>query len=99
MAFAEDMSVFFDAAGFAVSATFVPLGKAPQTANVLFDAPTEPVFGNDVLSDDFTIQYPATELVSVRAGDTGTIAGVQYRVRDVRLLDDGKIKQAKLSKV
>lgn len=99
MALVEDMSVFFDTAEFSVSATFVPVGKAPQTASVIFDSPTEALFANDALSDDYSIHYPITELVSVRSGDVGTIAGVQYRVRDVRLIGDGKIKRATLSRV
>lgn len=99
MAFAEDMTVFFNTAEFAVTAVFVPVGKAPQTAAVLFDSPTEALFGNDVLSDEFVMTYASTDLPSVRAGDLGTINGEQYRIRDIRMQDDGKLKQAKLSKV
>ena len=100
MAFAEDMSVFFDTAGFAVSATFAPeAGGAAQTANVIFDSPTEQMFGGESLSNEYLITYPATALPDIRKGDRGVIEGVTYRVREIRLLDDGKLKTALLSKV
>jgi hypothetical protein len=99
MPFAEDMSVFFDAAGFAVSATFVPeAGGAAQTASVIFDAPTEQVFGGEALSNEYLITYAATDLPDIRKGDRGVIQGVTYKVREIRLLDDGKLKTALLTK-
>lgn len=100
MPFAEDMSVFFDTAGFAVSATFTPsAGGAAQTASVILDSPTEEVFGGEGLSNEYLITYPTSSLVGIRKGDTGVIEGITYRVREVRLLDDGKLKTATLSKV
>jgi hypothetical protein len=100
MAFSEDMSVFFNAAEFALQASFVPSGGgAAQTANVILDAPTEPVFGGEVLSDDYMMTYPKTSLPGVRKGDVGTVGGVQYRVREVRQAGDGLVKTATLTKV
>lgn len=99
MPFAEDMSVFFRTAEFATAAIFTPFGGgAPVQGNVVFDVPTEDVLGGDQLSDEYAITYPATALVGITAGATGTIAGVAYKVREVRLLDDGALKRAKLSK-
>lgn len=100
MAFAEDMGAFFSVGDFAVAATFTPTDGGPTvSASVILDAPTEDVLGGDALSDEYAITYPATELAGIRAGASGVIAGVSYKVRDVRLLDDGKLKRAKLSKV
>jgi hypothetical protein len=100
MAFAEDMSVFFDPAVFAVSATFAPsAGGAAQTASVLLDMPTEDVLGGGSLSDEFSMQYAATDLPAIRKGDEGLIAGVRYRVREIRLVEDGRVKRALLTRV
>lgn len=101
MAFAEDLSVFFDTAGgFAVSATFTPYGGGAQvSASVIFDTPTEDILGGDGLSDEYAITYQATDLPGIKSNATGTIAGVAYKVREVKLLDDGKLKRAMLSKV
>lgn len=98
--FTEDMNVFFDAAVFAVTASFTPSGGgAVQSAAVIFDAITADVLDGDSLSDEFTITYPASDLLGVRAGDYGTIEGVSYRVREIMLTADGKLKMARLSKV
>ena len=100
MAFAEDMSVFFDTAEFAVSATFAPeAGGAAQTASVILDSPTEQIFGGEVLSNEYLMTYPASALPDIRKGDRGVIEGVTYRVREIRLMDDGKLKTALLSRV
>lgn len=100
MAFAEDMDTFFNADEFGVEASFVPTsGGAAQTATVLFDIPTESVLGGEVLSDEPSITYPASALPGIRAGDNGIIEGVQYRVREVMRIDDGKLKMARLTRI
>ena len=100
MAFNEDMSVFFSDDEFAVVATFVPsTGGAAQSAAVIFDVPTETTLGGEVLTDEPAITYPATELPSIRAGDNGVIEGVQYRVREVMRIQDGKLKMARLMRL
>ena len=99
MAFTEDMAAFFNTAEFAVVAVFTPAGGAQQQASVIFDAPTESILGDDQLSDEYAIMYPATDLPGVRAGDTGVIGGKQYKVREVRALDDGALKRARLSRL
>lgn len=100
MAFTEDLSVFFSTAGFAVEATFVPAsGGAAQSAQVIFDSPTDDVMGGDSFSNEYSIMYQASQLPSVRKGDRGVVDGVTYRVREVRLMDDGRIKQAILTKL
>lgn len=100
MAFNEDMSVFFNSDEFAVEATFVPSsGGASQTDRVIFNTPTESVLGGEMLSDETAITYSASKLTSVRSGDIGFIEGVQYRIRDVMLIDDGKLKMARLTRL
>jgi len=97
--FTEDISAFFNEAEFAVQATFTPAGGVPVSASVLFNAQTQQIFGDDVLSDEYTIVYPTNALPGVKGGDYGTVNGVSYRVRDVRLKADGQLVEAKLSKV
>lgn len=99
--FAEDLSVFFSADEFALEATFTPsAGGADETAHVIFNSPTEDVFGGDTRSHEYEMKYPATSLPSIRKGDTGTIEGVQYKLRETpRMIADGRLKSAKLAKV
>ena len=96
--FAEDISAFFNGSEFAVTAIFTPAGGAPVSTSVLFNAQTQDVFGDAVLSDEYVMTYATGELPGVKSGDYGTVAGVRYRVRDVRLKADGALTVAKLSK-
>lgn len=97
--FTEDIGAFFNQSEFAVEAVFTPAGGgAPVSASVLYNAQTQQIFGDDVLSDEYSIVYPITALQGIKAGDYGTVGGVQYRVRDVRRKADGQLVEAKLSK-
>lgn len=98
--FTEDISAFFSEGEFAVQAVFTPAaGGAPVSASVIFNAATEQLFGDDVLTNEYTMVYPAGSLPNIESGDSGTVAGVRYVVRDVRLKADGNLKIAKLAKV
>lgn len=100
MAFTEDLSVFFSTAGFAVDATFVPAsGGAAQSAQVIFDSPTDDVLGGDSFTNEYSIMYQATQMPNVRKGDRGMVDGVSYKIREIRLMDDGRIKQAILTRL
>ena len=99
MAFAEDMTAFFSAGEFAVLAVFTPSGGAQEQAAVIFDTPTDDVLGGNVLSQEYAMTYPASAMPSVRTGDYGAIGGERYRIRELRLVGDGGLKRAKLSKV
>lgn len=100
MPFAEDMSVFFNAAEFASAAVFTPYGGgAAQSGSVIFDSPTETLMSGEVLSDEFTMTYPASVLPGIRAGDTGTIDGVSYQVREIMFINDGRLKMARLTRL
>lgn len=98
--FAEDIGAFFSQSEFAVQAVFTPTGGGvPVSASVIFNAQTQQIFGDDVLSNDYSIIYPTDALPGIKGGDYGTVNGVSYRVRDVRLKADGQLVEAKLSKV
>lgn len=70
MAFAEDLSPFFDtAAGFAVVATRTPAGGGGATAgNVILDGPGA-VLDSGVITDAPTALIPATQWSGVAEGD------------------------------
>lgn len=97
--FSEDISAFFNGAEFAVQATFTPAGGAPVSALVMFNAQTQDIFGDAVLTNEYSIVYPVTSLVGVKSGDQGTVDGIAFRVRDVRLKADGQLVSATLSKL
>lgn len=74
-------------------------GAEPQTAFVDFRAPDETVLDGLGLSTDYGIRYPASALAGLASGETLTIEGQAYRVREVRAVGDGSEKRATLTKV
>ena len=93
----EDLGVYFNE--FAVDASFTPAGGSAETAKVIFDSPDENVFGDRVMTTEYLITLPQSVFVSLKGGDVLTIGSKSYKVREVRLLDDGLIKQASLSRM
>ena len=93
MAFAENLSVFFDAAGFGLTATW-----GAFTATVILDAPTEDILGGRVSSDEYQVILPFASFPNIARGASITVAGVAYTVREVDRLDDGAIKRMRLTK-
>ena len=99
MAFTENLTAFFSTSDFAVSATFTPKTGNDETANVILDAPSQVMFGGDMIGTDYIIRYAATDLPNIVRGCRGVIGGVTYVVREApQVVDDGKIKIAKLSR-
>ena len=97
MAFTENLTAFFS--DFAVSATFTPKTGGDETANVILDAPSQVMFGGDMIGTDYIIRYAATDLPNIVRGCRGVIGGVTYVVREApQVVDDGKIKIAKLGR-
>lgn len=108
--FAEDLSVFFDAAEFGSAATWGAL-----SATVLLDAPTEDVLGGRVQGIAYEATLPTAVFPGIGRGasvsieapllyattgyaESGFVTGSQaYVVREVRLLDDGRIKRLALA--
>lgn len=73
-----------------------------QTANgpvwCGFRAPDDTVLEGLSLSRDYAIEYPASRL-RLAAGETVSIGGQAYRVRDVKALRDGEEVHATLSRL
>lgn len=92
---AEDLSVFFRTAEFAHQATW-----GVMTTAVLFDQPTEDILGGRAQSADYEVTLPAGEFPGINRGDTLTISGVSYQLREKpRLVGDGALKTLSVSKV
>ncbi len=93
MAFAEDMTVFFNAAEFAVVASW-----GLSSSNVLFDSPTDEVLSGEILSTDYSVTLPHDVWPSIGRDAVITIEGQAYTVRSVRQLNDGQLKRLVLTK-
>jgi len=88
---------FYDTA--ARSGLLVDAEVDGQTIAVDFRSPDETVLDGLALSTDYTMRFPASALPSLAAGDTVTISGSDYRVRDIRSIGDGSEKRASLSRL
>lgn len=95
MPFAEDLSVFFSTAEFAHQATW-----GAQTAAVLLEQPTEDILGGRAQSNEYEVTMPAAQFAGINRGDTISISGVTYRLREKpRLIGDGALKSLLLERV
>ena len=81
-------------------ASWVPsTGGAVQTPDVIYRAPTEDALSGGVKSVEYSIRYPATVLVGLKRGETVTVDGVQFTVRENPESQlDGTRLEAKLRK-
>lgn len=87
----EALSAFFP--DFGVAAVF-----GAESATVLRDEETQSVLDGMVLGEEVSITLPSASLPSLAAGSSGMVDGVAYTVREVRVIDDGKLKRATLRK-
>lgn len=93
MALAEDLSAFFATDDFAIAAT----AGWGATVNVIFDA--EHVEALEMLSTTSPVCLArGSEVSASRVGQTLTISGVSYTIRDVRPRDDGALVTLRLEK-
>jgi len=101
LAFTERLDEFFQ--DFAVAATWTPsTGGAQQSAWVILDAPDELLLAGQytgILSTEYLITLEAAYFPGLKTNEALRVDAVNYKVREVRLVDDGKIKQVSLSKV
>ena len=88
---------FYEAAG--LSGLLVDAEIDGHTIAVDFRSPDESVLDGLALSADYTIRFPASVLPALAAGNTVSIAGNTYRVRDIRSIGDGSERRASLSRL
>ena len=82
MALSEDPTVFLQDFGVAVTAGAVSgLG--------ILDMPGELIADGMVISTDYTLRCQTSKFGNLMYGEAVTVAGVNYQVREVRLIDDG----------
>ena len=91
MAITEDLDVFL--ADFGVSCT-----AGDTTANGILDMPSQVVSDGMVLTTDYTLTTRASNFGSLIRGDSITVDGAAYTVREAMLMDDGKFVQLGLQK-
>lgn len=82
MALTEDLTIFL--ADFGVSCT-----SGATTANGILDMPSQVLAGDMVLSTDYTLTARAADFGNLVRGDSITVGGTAYTVRETRLIDDG----------
>ena len=88
--FQEDLSIFLD--DFGVSCT-----AGAITALGILDMPGETVSGGMVISTEYMLTAKAADFGDLLYGDSITVDGASYQVREVLLLDDGKFCQLALT--
>lgn len=89
----------FQAAGMTVTAVYEQPDGDTESVQVLFDAPGSVSAVGDVgvIVTDPTITYPASVLVDLQEGEDIEVDQAQYSVREILPLDDGMLKQARLT--
>jgi len=88
--FTEDLSIFLD--DFGVSCT-----AGAITALGILDMPGETVSGGMVISTEYMLTAKASDFGDLLYGDSITVDGQSYQVRETLLLDDGKFCQIALT--
>lgn len=86
MALTEDLDIFL--ADFGVSCT-----AGATTANGILDMPSQVISDGMVLTTDYTLTARTSNFGSLIRGDSITVDGTAYTVRETMLLDDGKFVQ------
>jgi len=92
MAFTENLDVFL--ADFGVSVT-----AGGISGSGILDMPGELVLDGMVISTDYTLRCEASKFGGLIYGAAMTVDGVNYQVRDNRLIEDGKFCEITLLKV
>lgn len=88
----DDLDVFFGTFG-------VPVEANGLTGTGIIDMPTLAIGDGMVLSDEYLLTCKASEFGSLSCNATVYVDDGEYRVREVRKIDDGKLCEISLSKV
>jgi len=91
MAITEDLDIFL--ADFGISCT-----AGATTANGILDMPSQVISDGMVLTTDYTLTARASAFGSLIRGDSITVDGASYTVRETMLIDDGKFVQLGIQK-
>ena len=91
MALTEDLDIFL--ADFGVSCT-----AGATTAKGILDMPSQVISDGMVLTTDYTLTTRTSAFGSLIRGDSITVDGAAYTVRETMLISDGKFVQIALQK-
>jgi hypothetical protein len=91
MALTEDLDTFL--ADFGVTCT-----SGATTAKGLLDMPSQVISDGMVLTTDYTLRAKSSDFGSLVRGDSITVSGTAYTVRETMLLDDGVFVEIALQK-
>jgi hypothetical protein len=91
MAFSEDLSIFFGDFG-------VPVTYGTIRGVGILDMPSEIVADGVVLTTDYKLTCLTSVFGSAKYGDTLTVDGVTYTVRESLQIDDGKLSTIMLTR-
>jgi hypothetical protein len=92
MSFTEDLDLFLNTAEMAV-----PVTAGSISGNGILDMPSETIAGGMVVSNEYMLTAKTSDFGSLLYGDSITVNGQSYQVREVLLLDDGKFCQLALT--
>lgn len=87
----ESPDVFLN--DFGVAVTF-----GSSTGKGILDQPTEIIAGGMVLTTDYQLTVKTSDFTGMDRGDSITVAGSTYTIREVRAVDDGVFSHVFLSK-
>jgi hypothetical protein len=77
----------------------VPVVAGSISGVGILDMPTQIVADGMVLTSEYALTVKASEFGGLLYGDGITVDGVNYQVREVRKLDDGKFCEISMSKL
>lgn len=92
MALTEDLNLFLNDFGVSCSAGAI-------SALGILDMPSQIISGDMVLTTDYTLTARAADFGGLKFGDSITVAGTNYQVRETRKIDDGAFVEIGLTKV
>ena len=91
MALTEDLTLFLN--DFGVSCT-----AGAVSAMGILDAPSQILVGDQILTTNYTLTARSVDFGNLLYGAAVTVNGVNYTVRETRLLDDGAFCELSLQK-
>ena len=77
----------------------VTVTDGTTTTTGVLDMPSEVIAGGMVITTDYALTVKSSVYPNLKYGDTLTVSGAAYTVREVRAHDDGQFSIVYLSKV
>ena len=77
----------------------VPVAWGSYSGKGILDMPSEIIAGGMVLTTDYQLTIKTSDFPGLIRGDSITVNGASYTVREARMVDDGVFSNVFLSKV